>query len=92
MNVTGQAKAFNYYGLPTHKSFSLAANAAFVGWVVAPDADFVLGGGGHDDYDYVGACLAKTVTMNGHFHFHYDESLVPPPPPTGYVAIAWDEP
>jgi hypothetical protein len=91
MNGTGQASAFNYYGLPTHKSFSLAANASFVGWVVAPDADFVLGGGGRDTYDYVGACLAKTVTMNGHFNFHYDESLVPPPPPTGYVAIAWDE-
>ena|ERR1041385_3030334 len=91
MNGTGKANAFNYYGLPSNNSFSLAANAAFVGWVKAPETDFILGGGGVDTYDFCGACMAKSVTMNGHFNFHYDETLIPTPPPPGYVPISWDE-
>ncbi len=91
VNGSGQAKDFIYYGLPSNINFSLAANAAFVGQINAPAADFTLGGGGKNTYDFIGACLAKSVTMNGHFNFHYDESLMNTPAPTGFVATSWDE-
>jgi len=29
--------------------------------------------------------------MNGHFNFHFDESLGSTPVLSGYVAISWDE-
>jgi len=91
INQGGVAKDFTYYGLPSNTQFGLSANAAFTGYINAPEADFTLGGGGNNTYDFVGACLVKSVAMNGHFNFHYDESLVNTPAPSGYVVISWDE-
>ncbi len=91
VNGSGQAKDFTYYGLPSNTSFGLSANAAFVGQINAPEADFTLGGGGASTYDFIGASMTKSVKMNGHFNFHYDESLVSVPAPAGYVVVSWDE-
>jgi hypothetical protein len=91
INDSGQAKNFSYYGLPTNTEFALGANAAFTGTVYAPSAVFSLGGGGKNVYDFAGACVVKSVVMNGHFQFHYDEALADIPTTTGYVAISWDE-
>ncbi len=86
----GYASSFQYYGLPPNKSVGFQANAAYTGTIYAPNADFKLGGGGSDSYDYVGACVVKTATMGGHFHFHYDESLQRILW-LGYVAADWNE-
>ena len=91
VNEGGLSKDFTYYGLPSNTTLDLGANASFTGYINAPNADFELGGGGNNTYDFVGACLVKSVTMNGHFNFHYDESLVNTPTASGYVVIAWDE-
>jgi hypothetical protein len=91
INDSGVAKSFSYYGLPTNTKFTLGANASFTGTIYAPQCDFTLGGGGRNTYDYSGACVVKSVTMNGHFQFHYDEALEEVPAVSGYVAIAWDE-
>jgi hypothetical protein len=91
VNDSGAAKNFSYYGLPTNTEFTLGANAAFTGTVYAPSAVFSLGGGGRNVYDYAGACVVKSVVMNGKFQFHYDEALADVPANTGYVAISWDE-
>src|SRR5262249_24762696 len=50
----GRAKDFVYYGLPSNTSLAMSANAALTGYINAPDADFTLGGGGSDTYDFVG--------------------------------------
>ena len=34
-----------------------------------------MNGGGNNDIDFVGAVVVNTVTMNGHYSFHYDEAL-----------------
>jgi hypothetical protein len=34
-----------------------------------------MNGSGTTNYDVVGAIIGKTATLNGHFHFHYDEAL-----------------
>src|SRR5439155_14396685 len=75
VNLGGRAQDFTYYGLPSNTAFDLSANATFTGSIIAPSADYTLGGGGIDAYDFLGACLVKSVKMNGHFNFHYDEKL-----------------
>jgi hypothetical protein len=93
VNQGGRAKDFVYYGLPSNKSLGLSANAAFTGSINAPSADFTLGGGGNNTYDFAGACVVNSVVMNGHFNFHYDESLpnTAAPVSSGFVAMSWDE-
>ena len=90
-NLSKQAANFALYGLPTCTSISLGGNAAFSGTIYAPEADFSLGGGGNSTYDFVGSSVTKTVTMNGHFNFHYDESLAKVGPSRGYVPTSWVE-
>ena len=75
INTTGDANAFQYYGLPGNTSLTWSGNQTYVGTVYAPNADFVLGGGGNNNYDYQGATVVKNVRMNGHFNVHYDENL-----------------
>jgi hypothetical protein len=89
-NDTGDPKNFIYYGLPSNKSLSYSGNAAMSGAIYAPDADFSLGGGGKDVYDFSGACVTRTITINGKFNFHYDENLANGPS-HGYIATSWDE-
>ena len=91
INDTGMAKSFRYFGLPSNTTLGLSANAAFVGQINAPEADFVLGGGGKNTYDFIGSSITRSVTMGGHFNFHYDEALANTPAASGYAAISWDE-
>jgi len=91
VNATGIAGNFNYYGLPSNTAINFGANASFVGNIYAPEAFFVLGGGGSTIYDFVGRSVTKSVKMNGHYHFHYDEALPLSPTFDGYAAMAWNE-
>jgi hypothetical protein len=91
VNNAGNATNFGYYGLPSNTSVSFSGNAAFVGTVYAPSAHLSLGGGGNNSYDFVGATVSKTVQMNGHFNFHYDENLGRLDNPAFYVITSWNE-
>ena len=91
VNGSGAAKNFIYYGLPTNTAINFSGNANYVGSIYAPNADFQLGGGGSDVYDFSGACITKTATMNGHFNFHYDNALSWLVRPNGFSAISWTE-
>jgi hypothetical protein len=91
VNDGGYAINCLYFGLPTNTSLSFSGNAAFTGAVYAPEAAFSLGGGGNNTYDFVGASVTSTVTMNGHFHFHYDEALGRSNWGDGYVVNSWNE-
>lgn len=91
VNESGNAANFLYYGLPSNTSVQFAGNGSFTGSIYAPNADFQLGGGGNDTYDFVGASVTKTVKMNGHFRFHYDENLRNVGPGRGYIATYWKE-
>ena len=87
----GNAMNFQYFGMPSNTSLSYGGNAAFTGTIYAPSANFSLGGGGSSTYDFVGASVTGTVTMNGHFHFHYDENLARIGPSRGYIITSWNE-
>ena len=87
----GSALNFQYYGLPTNTSINFNGNASYTGSIYAPSADFTLGGGGSSMYDFVGSSITASVTMNGHYHFHYDEALAKTGPTRGYVVSSWNE-
>lgn len=75
VNDNGYAASFYYFGLPSNTIIQLAGNGGFVGAIYAPQAAFALGGAGSDLQDSIGASVTKSVQMNGHFNFHYDEHL-----------------
>jgi hypothetical protein len=91
VNNPGNATNFFFYGLPTNTSLSMSGNAAFTGVIYAPQAAFTLGGGGSSDYDFVGASVTSSVQMNGHYKFHYDESLGKNGPRRGFIVTSWNE-
>jgi hypothetical protein len=90
LNPSGQAKSFQYFGLPSNKTVSFTGNSTFVGVIYAPQADLVMSGGGSTVIDFVGASTTSTVTMSGSYNFHYDESLANNTDAL-YVASSWDE-
>jgi hypothetical protein len=90
-NDTGDPANFIYFGLPTNTSLSYSGNAAISGCIYAPDADLSLGGGGQNEYDFSGACVTRSVSINGKFNFHYDENLGKNALTRGYIATSWDE-
>jgi hypothetical protein len=91
MNYTQDASKFMYYGLPSNTSISYTGNASFTGIIYAPQAALQLGGGGNTVYDVVGAIMANTVSMNGHFNFHYDERLGRTQVQSKFTAASWEE-
>ena len=91
INDTGNAVNFFYLGLPTHTSLTFSGNGTFIGSIYAPSADFNLNGGGNNVQDFIGSSVSKTVKMNGHFNFHYDESLGKTGFTRGYLVNSWNE-
>jgi hypothetical protein len=91
INNAGNATNFFYFGLPSNKSIAFGGNAAFIGAIYAPAADFTLGGGGSDTKDFIGASVTGTVKMNGHFRFHYDENLGRLTDGGRFLITSWNE-
>lgn len=91
VNGTGDAASFSYVGLETNTQVRFGGNADFVGTIYAPEAALTMGGGGSTAYDFVGAVVANTISMNGHFNFHYDEALAGIPTPGFYTVTSWNE-
>jgi hypothetical protein len=80
-----------FWGTPTCKSLKYSGNGDFTGAMYFPEADFQLSGGGSGILDFVGSSVTRTVQMNGHYHFHYDEALKKVNPDSAYVAASWRE-
>ena len=69
----------------------LPGNGTFTGAIYAPEAAFSMSGGGGGAEDFIGASVSKTVTMNGHFNFHYDENLARIGSDTTWLVDSWEE-
>jgi hypothetical protein len=91
MTQSGRAANMIFLGLPSCTSLSYKGNGDFTGAMYAPEADFQLAGGGSGIIDFIGSSVTKTVQMNGHYHFHYDEDLRRLPLSNGYIATNWRE-
>ena len=91
MNASGVAAKFSYWGMPSNTRLNLQGNGEFAGTVYAPQAQLNLGGGGSTLTDFMGASVTGSVKINGHFNFHYDESLGVYGPRRGYTINTWAE-
>ncbi len=78
-----------YYGLPSLTSASFSGTSTFVGVLYAPEAGLTLNGGG-GNIGVVGSTVAGRITMNGHYDFHYDESLGTNGS-RGLIPVSWQE-
>lgn len=82
----------SFYGLPTCTIINFNGNGAFYGVIYAPEANYSLTGSGSSEaVDITGATVTRTVTLNGHFNFHYDENLRNVGPSRGYIPSSWAE-
>ena len=95
VNTAGPASTFQYYGLPSNTSVTWNGNTEFIGGIYAPQACLTLGGGTsyhhHTQYQFQGACMANSISLNGYFKFHYDEALKHTLSPVGFVVTSWHE-
>ena len=91
LNSPGYAKNLQIYGLPSLTTISFHGNGAFAGTIYAPEADMTGGGGGGNTTDTSGSMIVKSVTLTGHWNFHYDQSLKTAGPTRGWVPSAWTE-
>jgi hypothetical protein len=92
-NVTvqsGRARNLYYYGLPGVTSITYGGNSSFIGVIYAPEADLTLNGGGNNN-GLIGSSITKTITMNGHYNFHFDEDLLSSGPSRGFTVSSWQE-
>jgi len=91
VNQSGFATNFMYFGLPSNKSVDISGNAELVGLIYAPNADIFLRGGGNNVIDVIGSIVGNSVTMNGHFAFHYDVTLQNVAGARGFIPFSWQE-
>jgi hypothetical protein len=88
---SGNATNFTYYGTTNNTAINFGGNSAFTGTIYAPEAAFGMGGGGGMTYDFVGAAVVGSATLNGHYRFHYDENLTKNGPQSGFIPTSWTE-
>lgn len=91
VNQSGYAGNFVLYAAPSVTSFSFSGNGTFSGVLVAPNAAITMNGGGSGNQDFCGCVIANSVTMNGHFNFHYDEALAGANKNGRFLITAWNE-
>jgi hypothetical protein len=91
MNQPGLPRNLQIYGLPSLTSVDMHGNAGFNATLYAPEANFIGGGGGNNTQDTSGSITVNSISLNGHWHFHYDESLKSFGPNRGWIAKNWTE-
>jgi hypothetical protein len=83
--------SFVVYCAPSVTSVSFGGNSEFSGVLVAPNVDLTLNGGGSGYMDFVGSLMVRSVTMTGHYHFHWDEALGRVANNPRVLITSWDE-
>jgi hypothetical protein len=72
---SGLPASLEFYGMPSLIGIHFINSGDWTGTIYAPEADLTLSGGGSSTQDIYGSSVTKTVNMNGHWNFHFDESL-----------------
>ena len=75
-NGADYARAFNIYDVAgyTNLAFSFASSFG-PALIYAPSSSVSFSGGGASSYEFVGAIVCDNFVVNGHYNFHFDESL-----------------
>lgn len=93
VNYTGKPENMLIYGTAKEgesQEIKLHGNAAMSGVVYAPNAELSLRGGGSSG-SFFGAAVAKNITINGTYAYHYDEALKDFSPDAQYRMVEWRE-
>ena len=69
---------------------SLGGNPDYYAAVYAPNYNVDLGGGGNSG-QFFGSIVGETITLNGHYHFCYDEALAGYDSGLGWKVLWWQE-
>lgn len=91
VNQTGFATNLTIYGQPSNASITYAGGSDFTGVIYAPHAAMKMTGGGSTIYNISGSVVAKSITVNGKYQVHYDESLVRKPAGPSFYLTSWRE-
>jgi hypothetical protein len=91
LNPNGYAGSFIVYCPTNVVNFTLNGNGEFTGVLVAPSANIAMHGGGNSNQDFCGSLMVNSVSMNGHFSFHWDEALGKLGGNGRYIIQSWDE-
>ncbi len=74
--VNNRPENFIYFGLPGVTQITMTGSGVlYTGIIYAPEASGYFAGGGSLG-DFIGSCIVSNVIINGHFTFHFDESLL----------------
>jgi hypothetical protein len=79
-----------YLGTTNNTQVNFTGNATFTGVMYAPEAFIKMSGGGSGYINFIGSIIGDTVKINGHYQFHFDESLLRTFM-KGWVANSWQE-
>ena len=90
VDASNRPENLYYFGLPTLTGITFSGTSTFVGVIYAPEVNLTLNGGGNN-VNLIGASITGNITMNGHYNFHYDESLATNGPARGFVINSWQE-
>jgi hypothetical protein len=91
-NATAYTHACSFYDVAGYPiSITASGNASGLGYIYAPSSTISFNGGGNNTYDIIGAIFCKDITINGHFNFHFDESLATAVPTDQYITSLWEE-
>jgi hypothetical protein len=91
-NYTLNGHAFSIYDVSGHPiTIKLSGNGMGTGYIYAPSASLTFSGGGSGTYDVVGAIFCHDITINGHYNFHFDESLSKSLPTDQFTLSSWQE-
>ena len=88
-DASNRPENLRYFCLPSLTSITFSGNSTFVGVIYAPEADVTLNGGGNNN-GLIGSVIANSITINGHYNIHYDESLATNGAAI-YVIQSWQE-
>jgi hypothetical protein len=102
----GNPANFNYFGSLANTTITFSTNSLFDGTIYAPEADVTINTGyvppvnTHHQHtpgyflslDFIGSCIANSLTLNGAGSFHFDENLARNSDfSRGFVVTSWKE-
>jgi hypothetical protein len=73
--INNRPENFIYLGMSGVTTVTMSSSSTFVGVIYAPQSDAILLGGGSAN-NFIGSGIFNSLTVNGHYIFHFDQSLV----------------
>lgn len=92
-NGANYAKAFSVYDVAgyTNLQLTFAGNGIGTGYIYTPSSSVTFSGGGSSSYGFVGCLFCNSISINGHYTFHFDEVFNKTVAPDQYLPTMWQE-